>query len=273
MTRITWTLVASLFTLCAGCGLPLPDDGSGPWKFYSAVAVEHWIENSAGVKAETPNYFTASQAAVVTWRIGKDAPLPHMWRHDANCLVIEGSWKDTDHIPPSHGKMTVIAAPGGPKLLSADRNGYWVRLSDPALKEGVAVTVTGAGDALPAFELSATVDAEMTLTSPAIAVANREQLHISRATPFTVTWEPRAGQVLLQLMQYPDIFHGVWCTWPAMAGTGTVPVEALGTLLGPDAVDFSGLYFGSVVGELQTNEKEELQGQFWNGRGGHVIVD
>lgn len=269
------TLSLPAVVVCLGCGLPPHHDGSGPYRFHSLNLLSHWTENTAA-KDATPVFRDSSNVGTVTWRLGKEAPKPRAWAVNDACMVGEGTWRDTDTSPPSHGK-TVLT--GGPKAVTFvdDRTATAATL-DPVLEPGSTWSLKAEGGGLPGFEMGGTLGEERTLTSPAMSAAGREALHLARSAAFTVTWEPGSGDVFLGLFQYtPDAnadgYHMIWCRWPASAGTGTVPTDALGTLVEQKSAGFTELYFGSLARQAQTTERVDLEFLLWHGRGARLFVE
>lgn len=262
------TLIA--VTLLTTCGLPPRYEGSEP--LYSVDLLSHWTESNPPVNYDGANI------AVITWRVGRDAPLPRTWEADSNCRVTEGTWRDTDVAPPSHGKTTLTGAAEKPQVFGDGRIASGLDLPD-VQKPGAAYTLTAEGGTLPAYTLTGTLGDELTLTSHPIATAKRNELRFSRAAALPITWDAQAsGEVFLGLFQYTpdmnqDYFHMIMCHWPASAGAATVPAEAMGSLVPQKQTSFSWLGFGSLARDVRQMDRVEVEGLMFHGRGVRVIVE
>lgn len=266
-------LLCSLFLV--GCSLPQEYTPRAGERFWTLASVEHWTRDYAKVGAETPDFRLTVQAAVATYRLGKDAASPRaFWVNDA-CLVAEGSWGETDFTPPSHGELTLTGLTGGNHTLEADRTGFGFVAKDEPWQAGTTLAIKASGGTLPAFSFGSTVDAEPTLTTWDLSTLRADTLSLPRTQALTVAWTPRQGEVLLLLLQAgltPSGDRAIFCHYPAEPGTGTVPLDALQTLLPQAQVKLSHLYFASVVRQQLQTESTDIESLVWNGRAASILI-
>lgn len=274
---ISRLLPFAVFSLWGCEALPEHASATGPYRFYSVLAVEHWTQNRASQVAAEPNFQTSSQAAVVTWRIGKDAPLPRAWAADDHCMVFEGSWRDTEFSPPSHGKVTLTVASKSSDM-GEGRTAVGLEMQPNDLKAGTSVAASAPGEGLPAFSFSSTLGPQLSPTSHPLATAALDQIHLVRTAPLVVTWDAVDGEVELSVMQYTkdtdqELLRSIWCHWPGSAATATVPAIAVDELIESSAVSMSTMYFGSLARELKTIEQADVELWMWNGYGSRILVE
>jgi len=257
--------------ILSGCGLPASYSPAESERFWSVVSIGHWLKGTAAT----------SQAAVVTWRSGKDAELPRSWSAGP-CVVTEGTWRNTAFTTPTHGAVAFTGAAEGAKTLTQERThvGYQASGSSETTgwKEGSEIKVEAPGGGLPGFSFTSTVDSGPALTTFDLATAKPGDTKIPRSAPLALAWTPRSGEVLALLLQYDktadkDFFHGLWCILPATSGAGAIPVEALGSLADPSLSSGTDFYFGSAVRSRVTNGPDDVDSLVWNGRGVGVTIE
>jgi hypothetical protein len=96
---------------------------------------------------------------------------------------------------------------------------------------GDVLTMSAPGDELPGFVLEVTIPTQLDLTFPSMENVTDEEIHISRAAPYVLTWTPTDGTVEVEIEQ--ESVNDEWdlldliCFFPGEDGTGTLPVEGL----------------------------------------------
>jgi len=264
------------FVLFAACDLPPNYEPKAGERFLSIVDVEHWSKDKSAGWSPFRDVKTMSQAYVITWHLGQDAPLPHAWRVNDQCVVAEGAWRNTDFSPPSHGAITFEGAAGGTQEFVFDRNGDGFTGEADAWKEGSNLSIKAAGDKLPGFEFSSTVAPEVKLTTWDLATVKSDEIKISRSKALDLAWTPGSGKALVLFMQYggppdTDLIHSAWCSFPADTGTGSIPLEVIKTMHEQSKVSMSHLYFGSLVHEEVTSGNTDIDWMVWNGKGATIV--
>jgi hypothetical protein len=276
MNAIRCIVSVCAFLVLASCGLPPSYEPQSSERFQTIVDVEHWLKDDAPGWSPIRNIATYSQAALLTYRLGQDAKLPHAWWATDNCLVTEGTWRDTDFTPPSYGAATIDGTKDGAHEFEAARTHFGYGGSKDDWGGGSNLKVKTAGDTLPAFEFSATVAPEIKLTTWDMASVKSDQIKIPRDRALDLTWTPGSGNVLVLFIQYnglPDIdfIHTVWCSLPAESGTGTIPYDVIRTIHQQAKVYMSHLYFGSLVRDRFTSANSDVDLFVWNGRGASIV--
>jgi hypothetical protein len=126
----------------------------------------------------------------------------------------------------------VIAGARQTVTLTPDANGSYAQFSEtvgPLWRGGETVTITAAGDAVPAFSASETAASPVDVTAPALP-APGAQLTVDRTRDLAFAWSRgTAGRVQAALS--PDAGDvSVACDFPTSAGMGAIPAAVLGRL-------------------------------------------
>lgn len=263
-------LAALLF---AGCGLPpnyQPKDGE---RFWTLIDSEHWTADASLSWSPFRDVQSSSGTAVLTWRLGRDAAKPRAFPVGDNCMVHQGTWNDTEFTPPSHGDMTFDDGSGKSLKFVTVRTHCGFESGADDWKAGQQMSLKAAGDALPAFELQNEIPAEPTLTTWDLAKVKPDEIKLSRSKQVDLEWTGGSGEVLVAMTVYSfpafDFIHGIWCWFPAEAGKGTVPLEAIQTL--PKDFFSPHFYFAGLKRTAATTETVDVDWLAWFGRGAQFV--
>lgn len=250
MTKRSLALV--LVLVIAGCGdgengmVDAPGGGDGPVadpttfrEVWIEVHDEHTLPTRAWVDVQVP----AATPNTPGW----------CWPETMMGVCRIRLCLDPDHATGGPN-MGVVTATGnlGSLVAAPDANGHYPVASDMRLFDpGQTVTVTAPGGALPAINETFTAQPDIMVTSPI-------EPTINRGTPMVVTWTGGGtGTVHVTLGAIRGALrHQFRCTFPASAGTGTVPSEVLKTVpVGSSEL----LIAGSEHRKLQTDPSVSLE--------------
>lgn len=277
MARLSIAVGVVCLLLGSAC-LPPAYEPEASERFWGLMALEKWKKDEAKPGAPDRNWKTYAMTALVTWRLGRDAPLPRAWA-EGPCMVTEGTWADTTFAPPEHGTITLTGATSEPQKLVAYRDTWGVPdlVDDNVWPEGRELTVSATGGALGAFSFTSTVPAVPQVSSVDFDGLKPEELHVSRSAPLTVHWTPQSGEVLVTFVQIDSVkyefFHTIWCSFPGMDGSGTVPAAALGTFVDKSKTYLTHMYVGTVVRQPLTVGPVDYELRQWSGRAVRITPD
>lgn len=145
------------------------------------------------------------------------------------------------NITVGNATQSFTLTPGGDGLYPAK----WVQTWKWAGGEEIQFSAAGGPD-LPALSASATVPAEVQVTSGADTVA------LVRSQGLAVTWTPTEPGTRVEVdvaQTEPSAAQGMraYCLFDGSAGSGTLPPEVLGRFLPDDGLDLSTwLFFGAT---------------------------
>ena len=143
----------------------------------------------------------------------------------------------------------------------SDGQYMWADKSTAAFAEGETVTVAAAGNVVPPFSTTLVTPARVTITSPVATVSGGTvNVTADRTRDLTLQWTGgAAGEVGVSLEALAHAVSGVrpqgetrlemTCTYPASAGTGTIPSTALAAF--SDVID-SSLWIKASVTSAKT---------------------
>lgn len=276
MFTVRCTALLFAMVLCASCGLPPSYEPKAGERFWTLLDGEHYSKDNAAGWVPFEMRGDAAGLGILTWRLGKDALLPHAWKVGDNCTITEGTWRDTEFSPPSHGKGTFIGAASGSNEFALARTVCGATGEKDDWKVGSALRAKADGDALPAFDISGTVPAAIKLTTWDLAKAQTDDIKVPRDRALELKWEAGSGEVMVMLSQYTnlpdmDFIHTTWCFFPADAGTGTVPLEVIQSLHKQSDVFESHLYFAGVDHKQSTSGNTDFDWAVWNGSGATIM--
>lgn len=262
----------------SACGLPPHYQPKSDERFWGLMALEKWTKDQATPGATSRNWKTFAMTALVTWRIGREAPLPRMWT-EGPCTVTEGTWADTPWSPPAHGTITLTGRTDTPVELYPFRTTWGVKdlEGDAVWPDGRELTVEASGGDLGTFSFTSTVKPPPEVLSHDLAGLRPEELHVPRTEPVTVRWVPQPDEVNVTFVQADaaqyEFFHTIWCHFPGMDGTGTVPAAALGSFVDKQKTYLTNMYVGTVVRQSAPTAQVDYELWQWNGRAVRVAAD
>jgi hypothetical protein len=159
---------------------------------------------------------------------------------------------------PSAGEITVTALQT--LTLSPDTAGNYSSKTGKAelFQTGGAIAISAAGADVPAFQKSITAPSSVTITSPTLTVD--ASLPLDRSKDFAFSWsDGTAGEVGITVSAAtPTRAVTILCTYPASAGTATIPTAVLGKL---DATSSGNL-------SIDTHSKDSVDVGGW-----HIITN
>jgi len=143
----------------------------------------------------------------------------------------------------SAGTLTIAGGAGPTVTLSYDPyTGYFKDTYGPSYAANDQLTVSAAGDAVPAFSTQIAFPASVTVTSGTPAILNK--------SGFTATWDLTTSPVRIRIGQYPSGAPqlSITCVFDGAAGTGMIPASALADVM----------MGGSVVIQVTTTSATRL---------------
>jgi hypothetical protein len=241
-----------------------PTDVREPGRYYAFMTLERWSRGGAVVTGGgLQTYF-------------HDWPEPSMAWLDTRCLVHGGEWAGTGRNPPSYGALTTEGLTQGTVTWIDSPEGPWIGV-DNGFDTGSTLTTRSTGGDIPAFTFTATVPAVPVLTSHDNTLPGPGMITIPRTAPLALTWQPVAGELLVLFLQATPgdfhIYHGIQCFFPADAGAGEVPREALATLQSSAELGQTNFYVALVSRERRTLPTIDLDLLLWNGRMTRVTIE
>lgn len=121
------------------------------------------------------------------------------------------------------GQVTISGLVDGGVVLSPNAQGsYSAFLQTRLFTPGTQVQVQASGGAVPMFSAQVGAPAAPTLTSPVCTLTGCGM--ISKTAPYTLTWTGGTNTVSVQVLSATGQLS---CSFPATAGTGTIPAAAL----------------------------------------------
>lgn len=237
---------------------------AGPAPIFAFLTVENW---SRGAPEEHHTI-----VAMVPFRI--DGTQSSMTTIDAHCRCHEGDWSPK---APGFGKITMS---GGSEGTVTFEEGYETPAAKhPGWKAGDVLTFKAAGADLPPFTLTSTVPPVVLLTNLDLPSKLSYELTMKRTEPFALRWAPTTGEVFALVLQFEavdggdvHILRGLQCFFPGSAGSGDIPVAALGRLK-PVTGFGTNFYFGGVDRKTQKLTGVDLELSNWNGWSARITVD
>ena len=214
--------------------------------FVSSTASASFYQGSFAIGGTTDTRCTTSEEGscrVTACDLGGPAP-------DA------GPTEDAGAILTPHaGEITIGATP---ITLTPTSDGvYATKTLTEKIWDTADFSVKAAGATVPAFEKLLQVPASITLTAPVLPDAPAKA-EIDRSADLALTWTGGGGGVvtasaITSLLEGTTLKKSatVSCTYPANAGTGTIPAAALGKLLVGD---------GSFVATSASQEQLDVDG-------------
>ena len=213
--------------------------GGGPGGGDMASGPQHygWVNVASSMFTTTTGTIVSSSAQAGFWQLdGAQSPSTCTITKSGACTLTECPPAGDGGVPlqPSRRSAGAITISGGSRTitLTPGTDGVYPTEVDSAnalYAGGETLTFTAAGDAVPAFTDTFLAPAVAQVTSPATPAGNAA-LPISRDSDFSVSWSGgAAGDVTIGIYPQPT-GATITCTFPASAGSGSVPASLLGKL-------------------------------------------
>jgi hypothetical protein len=134
------------------------------------------------------------------------------------------------------GEITASASGASVTSSQSDDESNYVSVAQPVLlfSVGAAVSISAAGDEIPAFSSTIEVPAQITMTSPATPPpgdpSTPRTLVVDRSQPLTLAWTGGGSGVAVVFLLGGDGTTSLSCRFSASAGTATIDANTLGQL-------------------------------------------